>query len=230
MTRLSLPHGQLCVWTDIDPAHEADFNAWYDREHMQERVAIPGFTHARRFRATDGGPRRYLALYVTDALDVFRGDAYRRAFTQQTAWSLANFERMTGTQRRVGELTIEAGDGEGAHLALFVLAPDRIDVPHLRARFDAALQEPGIHAARLFRTSPDLSAPLGAAARPAADALVLIEGSDATATRRVAATLAGHDDVRTFDLLWRAAAPLPVQRCDVEAETAAAATAAALPA
>lgn len=123
MTRLSLPHGQLCVWTDIDPAHEADFNAWYDREHMQERVAIPGFTHARRFRATDGGPRRYLALYVTDALDVFRGDAYRRAFTQQTAWSLANFERMTGTQRRVGELTIEAGDGEGAHLALFVLPP-----------------------------------------------------------------------------------------------------------
>ncbi|MGC3026902.1 hypothetical protein ACPUER_17450 [Burkholderia sp. DN3021] len=225
MTRLSLPHGQLCVWTDIDPAHEADFNAWYDREHMQERVAIPGFTHARRFRATDAGPRRYLALYVTDMLDVFRSDAYRRAFTQQTAWSLANFERMTGTQRRVGELTIEAGDGEGAHLALFVLPPERIDVLQLSERFNAALREPGIHAARLFRTAPELSAPIGAdaAARPAADALVLIEGSDAAATRRVAAALAGHDDVRTFDLLWRAAAPLPVARREAEAEPAAAA-------
>ncbi|ALX15450.1 hypothetical protein P350_28795 [Burkholderia cepacia JBK9] len=229
MTRLSLPHGQLCVWTDIDPAHEADFNAWYDREHMQERVAIPGFTHARRFRATDGGPRKYLALYVTDALDVFHGDAYRRAFTQQTAWSLANFERMTGTQRRVGELTIEAGDGEGAHLALFVLPPDRIDVPHLRRHLDDALREPGIHAARLFRTAPDLSAPIGAdaAARPAADALVLIEGSDAAATRRVAIALAGHDDVRTFDLLWRAAAPLQVAHRAPQADPA---TAAALPA
>ena len=218
MTRLSLPHGQLCVWTDIDPAHEADFNAWYDREHMQERVAIPGFTHARRFRATDGGPRKYLALYVTDTLDVFRSDAYRRAFTQQTAWSLANFERMTGTQRRVGDLTIEAGDGEGMHLALFVLPPERIDVPHLRERFDAALREPGIHAARLFRTAPNLSAPIGAdaAARPAADALVLIEGSDATATRRVAAAIAGHDDVRTFDLMWRAAAPLSVARAETQ--------------
>ena len=222
MTRLSLPHGQLCVWTDIDPAHEADFNAWYDREHMQERVAIPGFTHARRFRATDGGPRKYLALYVTDTLDVFRSDAYRRAFTQQTAWSLANFERMTGTQRRVGDLTIEAGDGEGMHLALFVLPPERIDVPHLRERFDAALREPGIHAARLFRTAPDLSAPIGAdaAARPAADALVLIEGSDATATRRVAAAIAGHDDVRTFDLMWRAAAPLSVARAETQSAAA----------
>jgi len=185
---------------------------------MQERVAIPGFTHARRFRATDGGPRKYLALYVTDTLDVFRGDAYRRAFTQQTAWSLANFERMTGTQRRVGDLTIEAGDGEGMHLALFVLPPERVDVPHLRERFDVALREPGIHAARLFRTAPDLSAPIGAdaAARPAADALVLIEGSDAAATRRVAAAIAGHDDVRTFDLMWRAAAPLSVARAETQ--------------
>ncbi|MBU9141653.1 DUF4286 family protein [Burkholderia multivorans] len=224
MTRPSLPHGQLCVWTDIDPVHEADFNAWYDREHMQERVAIPGFTHARRFRATDRGPRKYLALYVTDTLDVFRGDAYRRAFAQQTAWSLANFERMTGTQRRVGELTIEAGAGEGAHLALFVLPPERIDVAQLRARFDAALREPGVHAARLFRTTPELSAPIGAdaAARPAADALVLIEGSDAAAARRVAAALAGHDAVRTFELLWRAAAPLPAARGEPAPQAAAA--------
>lgn len=224
MTRPSLPHGQLCVWTDIDSAHEADFNAWYDREHMQERVAIPGFTHARRFRATDRGPRKYLALYVTDTLDVFRGDAYRRAFAQQTAWSLANFERMTGTQRRVGELTIEAGDGEGAHLALFVLPPERIDVAQLRARFDAALREPGVHAARLFRTTPELSAPIGAdaAARPAADALVLIEGSDAAAARRVAVALAGHDEVRTFELLWRAAAPLPAARGEPAPQAAAA--------
>jgi len=208
------PQGQLCIWThtDPDPAQEADFNAWYDREHMQERAAIPGFRYARRFKANDGGPRRYLALYVTESLDVFRSDAYQRAFTQQTPWSLANFARMTNTQRRVGELTLETGDGEGAHLALFVLPPERVETALLKPRFEAGLRQPGIHAARLFCTAPALSVSLMAskelkeAALPAADALVLIEGSDADATRALAVALADGTEVRTFQMLWRISA------------------------
>jgi hypothetical protein len=210
------PHGQLCIWTDTDPAGEADFNAWYDREHMQERVAIPGFRYARRFKANDDGPRSYLALYVTDTLDVFRSDAYQRAFTSQTPWSLSNFSRMIGTQRRVGELTLETGDGEGAHLALFVLPPERVEAISLVPRFEAGVKVPGIHAARLFCTAPTLSVSLAASqeravAPPAADALVLVEGSNAAATRALAEELATQSgtapaDVRTFDLLWRIAA------------------------
>jgi hypothetical protein len=208
------PQGQLCIWTDTDPdpAQEADFNAWYDREHMQERVAIPGFRYARRFRTNDGGPRRYLALYVTESLDVFRSDAYQRAFTQQTPWSLANFARMTNTQRRVGELTLETGDGEGAHLALFVLPSERAEAALLKPRFEAGLRQPGIHAARLFCTAPALSVSLTAskelkeATLPAADALVLIEGRDADATRALAVAIADGTEVRTFQMLWRISA------------------------
>ena len=32
--------GELFIWTDVDPAHEQDFNRWYDLEHMQERAAV----------------------------------------------------------------------------------------------------------------------------------------------------------------------------------------------
>ena len=32
--------GELFIWTDVDPAHEQDFNRWYDTEHMQERAAL----------------------------------------------------------------------------------------------------------------------------------------------------------------------------------------------
>src|ERR1051326_6556594 len=35
--------GMLITIMDADPAEEADFNRWYDREHIIERTAIPGF-------------------------------------------------------------------------------------------------------------------------------------------------------------------------------------------
>ena len=38
---------ELFVWTDVDTTYEDDFNEWYDREHMEERVAIEGFQWAQ---------------------------------------------------------------------------------------------------------------------------------------------------------------------------------------
>src|SRR5262249_24058535 len=40
--------GMLITVMDADPAEEEDFNKWYDREHIVERVAIAGFLEARR--------------------------------------------------------------------------------------------------------------------------------------------------------------------------------------
>ena len=56
--------GMLLTSMDIDAADEAEFNRWYDREHLEERVAIDGFLEARRYVAHDGKPK-YLCLYST---------------------------------------------------------------------------------------------------------------------------------------------------------------------
>ena len=49
---------------NVDPAAEAEFNDWYDAEHLPQLRAVPGVLAARRFRATDlTSERRYLALY-----------------------------------------------------------------------------------------------------------------------------------------------------------------------
>ena len=207
--------GLLCIWTDIDPAHEADFNHWYDREHMQERVAIPGFQSARRFAATQPCPRPYLALYYTDTLDVFRSPAYARAFAHQTPWSLENFKRMRGTQRRVGRLSTEAGEGEGGALALFVVPAPLLAQPGTAARLASDLhaltQQDGVIRATLLETDPALSTPVTADAVPApADALVMVEATRADAALRQASTLSTSlglpaDAVFSFQTLWRLA-------------------------
>lgn len=207
--------GLLCIWTDIDPAHEADFNRWYDREHMQERVAIPGFQNARRFAASAPCPRPYLALYYTDSLDVFRSEAYGRAFANQTPWSLENFKRMRGTQRRVGQLSVEAGAGEGGALALFTVPATHLAQPGVAAQLAESLhkmvREDGIVSATLLETDPSLSTPVTADAVPApADALIMVEATRADAALRHAATLSTSlglpgDAVYSFQTLWRLA-------------------------
>jgi hypothetical protein len=71
-----MPKGLLLMMTDIDPADEADFNRWYEEEHLAERMAIPGFINARRFTALEGGPK-YLALYDLESPEVLQSPPYR---------------------------------------------------------------------------------------------------------------------------------------------------------
>jgi len=50
------------VETDVQPAREDDFNAWYEREHLPGLAAVEGTVRARRYRDRDGHPR-YHACY-----------------------------------------------------------------------------------------------------------------------------------------------------------------------
>ncbi len=91
--------GLLLMMTDIDPANEADFNRWYEEEHMDERMGIPGFINARRFTALEGGPK-YLALYDLESPDVLASPAYQHivgagksAWTKRMESQFKNFRR-----------------------------------------------------------------------------------------------------------------------------------------
>ena len=94
-----MPNGLLLLMTDIDPANEADFNRWYEEEHLDERMRIPGFINARRFTAIEGGPK-YLALYDLESRDVLQSAAYRHvvgagksAWTRRMETQFINFRR-----------------------------------------------------------------------------------------------------------------------------------------
>jgi hypothetical protein len=50
------------VRVDIDPDHEAAFNAWYEDTHFPDLLACPGWLSARRFISIGDGPR-YAAMY-----------------------------------------------------------------------------------------------------------------------------------------------------------------------
>ncbi len=73
---------------NVAPEGEADFNAWYDEEHLPALSAVPGTLAARRYRARDDDPDRtheYVAVYHLESADVTRSDAWKKAV--DTPWS-----------------------------------------------------------------------------------------------------------------------------------------------
>lgn len=111
----------LFVASDVEPADEVDFNRWYDQEHVEERVRIPGFLSGARYFSLEGG-RKYLGLYRTESLAVFGSPGYRAAFEKQTPWSVANLERMRQPVRRVCAVGAVTGFGSGSHVVVLPLA------------------------------------------------------------------------------------------------------------
>lgn len=91
--------GLLLFTTDIDPALEAEFHRWYEEEHVPERMALPGFLSARRFRAIEGAPK-FLALYDLESPDVLASEPYLRLMgANKSAWT-RRMEAMFSNARR----------------------------------------------------------------------------------------------------------------------------------
>jgi hypothetical protein len=70
--------GFLLNAMNVEPAFEAEFNDWYDNEHVPALAAVPGVLCARRFRAISAN-RRYVALYHLVSPEVQATDAWRSA-------------------------------------------------------------------------------------------------------------------------------------------------------
>ena len=80
--------GLLLTMTEPPPHLEEEFNAWYDDEHIAERLAIPGYRSARRWVANaPQGEGKYLATYELDSPAVLNSEAYLARLNNPTAWS-----------------------------------------------------------------------------------------------------------------------------------------------
>ena len=75
--------GILLIAMNIAPEHEADFNAWYDTEHIPALSTVPGVLSARRFRGAGG--RKYVALYHLEAPEVQDSPDWKKM--RESAWT-----------------------------------------------------------------------------------------------------------------------------------------------
>ena len=68
----------LVVMMDVDPEHEEEFNRWYNEEHLTERLEIPGYVSARRFKLEEGeGVLKYLCIWELEDGSPMQSEEYK---------------------------------------------------------------------------------------------------------------------------------------------------------
>ena len=81
--------GVILVSMDIDPDREAEFNDWYNTEHIPCLSRIPGVLAARRFRAVEDSRRgvpAYVALYHVESTGIYATRTW--VVANETPWML----------------------------------------------------------------------------------------------------------------------------------------------
>jgi hypothetical protein len=152
--------GLLLAMTDIPAEIEAEFNGWYDTEHIPERLAIPGFRGAHRYRAIEGGPA-YQALYDLESVAVLDQPEYAQLRenqsdrTQRITPQFRNLHRGIYTQIYPEGATAEAAPAGTTALLLVGISPppgyeEEFEAWYNLEHIPALAAVPGVLRARRF--------------------------------------------------------------------------------
>ena len=110
----------LVVTMDVDPEDEAEFNKWYNEQHLPERMEIPGYVSARRFKLEEGeGALKYLCIWELEDGSPLQSQMYKEQQADPTALYLRVNQtikaRTRGLYRQIYPETGSFEDHSGFH-------------------------------------------------------------------------------------------------------------------
>ena len=148
----------LGIWMDVDPRGLEDFNAWYRRQHLPERLSVPGFLRGRRYETSGAGPR-YFTLYETLDAAVLSSAPYLERLDAPTDWTRRALGLVRRMVRNVYRRLPAAGpDARASTLVTVRVQPHSGRGPYVRtALLDdplARLADAGVVAVALYETEP----------------------------------------------------------------------------
>ncbi len=152
-----LGNAAMILAFDMAPEALSDFDEWYTREHLPERLSVPGFLRGTRWTAPAGSPR-YFAMYEVQDVATLTSPAYLERLNNPTPWTtkmMAHFRGMTrGFCRVTGSFGV--GVGQSGLLVRFKPAPGKDGA--LRDWLNGEVlpglaAQPGLTSAHLFESA-----------------------------------------------------------------------------
>ena len=118
--------GILAIFNDCRAGREAEFEAWFQGEHLIERLAVPGFLFGRRHKAISGAPG-YFNFYMVETPEVLTSKPYLERLDHPTPMTRTIMsEVFINMNRTVCRRAVRRGHFRGAFVAAarFNLTPD----------------------------------------------------------------------------------------------------------
>jgi hypothetical protein len=112
----------LGFWHNLAPGADAEFTAWHTREHVPERVGVPGFLRGRRYVAVAGAPR-YFNLYETESLATLSGPDYVARLNDPTPWTRRVLPLFRDSKRTACRVVASRSVGIAGFMATLDLGP-----------------------------------------------------------------------------------------------------------
>jgi hypothetical protein len=180
--------GLLALWYDVLPEAEAEWRAWHVREHMPDRMTVPGMEIGRRYVDRTRARHQTFMTYEAPSPAVFKSAPYLAqtnapsALTRQLLPSIRNILR--GACRVVASDGIGIG-GVSAAIRVIRAEPGRAIGPDAaRLLIEESLDKMGVIGAHLAIVDrevtgiPTTEQKLRHDADETFDALLLLEGAD----------------------------------------------------
>ena len=185
-----LGRAAVAMWWDIAPEVQAEWEDWHTREHMPERLSIPGFLRGSRWIAGHA----YFVLYELDSPATLTAAPYLERLNNPTPWS----RRMMPHHRNMVRTLCDVRSSSGRGLA-GVMAVIRDKVPlEMRKGVTATHLLEG----RALAGTPQTAEQKMRGGDAQAQWVALIGGYDASAVEPVARELGGQALVGVFRLSY----------------------------
>jgi hypothetical protein len=145
----------LAFFHNIAPGREAEFEEWFQREHLPERIAIPGFLIGRRYEAISAHPR-YFHFYVTQSVEVLKSAVYLGRVNDPTPMTRTVMSEITkDVNRTICRRTFRLGAMRGS-CVVTVRFGQRPAETELEATIETLMRDKAVACAEVWRATDPL--------------------------------------------------------------------------
>ena len=143
--------GILAIFNDVAPGREAEFEAWFQGEHLEERLAVPGFLFGRRHEAI-AASSGYFNYYVVESPAVLTSKPYLERLDHPTPMTTRVMsEVFTNMNRTVCERIARRGAFRGSHVVTARYIAAEPDIDALTASLDRLVTDPGVAGGEIWQ-------------------------------------------------------------------------------